>query len=118
MTRYRKKSEIKHIYAKIGIFIAILAAGFAIISCILGMADRQSLKNTVQKNEDNKILYQGTAYVPRGNLETYLFAGIDDPGQVEQISEWIWSATITASSRLPLLQCSSVFGRYSRQFFS
>lgn len=88
MTRYRKKSEIKRIYAKIGIFIAILAAGFAIISCILGMADRQSLKNTVQKNENNKILYQGTAYVPRGNLETYLFAGIDDPGKVEQISEY------------------------------
>ena len=88
MARYRKKSEKKQLYKKLGIAAVVLAAGIGITAGVLSAADGKLLQHSLQAQEKNEIVYNGETYVPRGNLETYLFAGIDDPGKVEEIKEY------------------------------
>ena len=88
MVRYRKKSETKKIYKKLFLAVVILTAGIGMIAWILGAADRRPLQQAIQKKEKSEIVFQGETYIPKGNLETYLFAGIDDLGKITEIREY------------------------------
>ena len=82
MSQYRKKQDKKRLYKGIAIAAVVLAAGTVFVNIILGMADHHTVdqgNNTVTKE---KVVYNDQSYVPKGNLETYLIAGIDDPGTV------------------------------------
>lgn len=88
MSRYRKKEEKKQLYKKIGIAAAVLIVGGGITAGVLGAADGKLLSHEQTETVSNDITYNGKAYTPKGNLETYLFAGIDSPGQVEELTEY------------------------------
>ena len=66
----------------------MLAVGMAVITGVLGMADGRRLSQGAGQGQEEKITYRGVTYVPKGNLETYLFAGIDAQGKVEEIEEY------------------------------
>ena len=84
MSRYRKREEKKQLYKKLGIVAAVLAAGIAAVAGVLGFADNRLLQQETKKAESEEITYQGRTYLPKGNLETYLFAGIDATGMVKE----------------------------------
>lgn len=88
MSRYRKRAEKKQLYKKLGIAAAVLAVGAGVVAGVLGAADQRLLLNEKSRTESKEIVWQGKTYKPKGNLETYLFAGIDDPGEVKEITEY------------------------------
>ena len=84
MSRYRKKEEKKQLYKKIGIAAAVLIVGGGITAGVLGAADGKLLSHEQTETVSNDITYKGKTYTPKGNLETYLFAGIDATGTVAE----------------------------------
>ena len=88
MARYRKNQDRKRLYRGLGIAAAVLTAGIVFVVFILGAADRSSVGSSDTGEEQQKITYKGNTYVPRGNLETYLIAGIDAEGKVQEVKEY------------------------------
>lgn len=88
MSQYRRREEKKKLYRRLGIAGAVLAAGIAIMAAVLYAADNRRLQHDETKEESREIVYNGETYVPKGNLETYLFAGIDSPDKVKEITEY------------------------------
>lgn len=84
MAQYRRKDEKKKLLKKLGISAAVLAAGIGVIAGVLGAADNMQIHQEQQKEENDEIVYQGETYLPKGNLETYLFAGIDATGTIAE----------------------------------
>ena len=88
MARYRKNQDKKRLYRGLGIAAAVLAAGILFVVVLLGAADRVSVGGSDKSEKQQKITYKGETYVPRGNLETYLIAGIDASGKVQNAKEY------------------------------
>ncbi len=88
MARYRKNQDKKRLYRGLGIAAAVLAAGILFVVVLLGAADRVSVGGSDKSEKQQKITYKGETYVPRGNLETYLIAGIDASGKVQNVKEY------------------------------
>ena len=55
---------------------------------MLGGADSQPVTGSDTAEDDKSVIYKGETYEPKGNLETYLIAGIDSPDKVEEIKEY------------------------------
>lgn len=88
MAGYRKSQDKKRLYRGLGIAAAVLAAGILFVVVLLGAADRVSVGGSDKGEKQQKITYKGETYVPRGNLETYLIAGIDASGKVQNVKEY------------------------------
>lgn len=88
MSQYRKKQDKKRLYKGLGIAAAVLTAGIVLIVVLLGAADRFAVSGANKSEEQKNITYNGETYVPKGNLETYLIAGIDSPGKVQEVKEY------------------------------
>ncbi len=69
--------------------------GFLLIVCCLAMTGCRSKGTTSLANYESKetesdngqIEVDGVTYLPKKNIETYLFMGIDAPGKVEKITD-------------------------------
>ena len=85
MTKYRNQEEKRQLCKKLGLGVAILVIGLGIIIGVLRVADGKSVKTQKESQDSDCIVYDGKTYVAKGNLETYLFAGIDAEGKVEPI---------------------------------
>lgn len=70
----------------IGFAVGFLSLGT--VAGLLASADNQKITNTTSAEEENAVTYKGITYIPKGNLETYLFAGIDSPGEITDITEY------------------------------
>lgn len=88
MSQYRKKQDKKRLYKGIAIAAAVLAAGTVLVNIILGMADHHTIDQNSSIEAEETVTYKDQIYVPKGNLETYLIAGIDDPGKVQEVTEY------------------------------
>lgn len=88
MSGYRRKQDKKRLYRGIAIAVAVLVAGIALTSVILGMADHYKMNDSSTADDRDTITYKDETYVRKGNLETYLIAGIDDPGKVKEVTEY------------------------------
>ena len=55
---------------------------------VLGMADHYRINSDSSTDSRETITYKNETYVKKGNLETYLIAGIDAPGKVEKVTEY------------------------------
>ena len=90
MRHYRNPRDIhKHLkYITIGLTVSVL--GIGLTAGVFTMAENHTLtQNTASASEaSDEITYKGITYVPKGNLETYLFAGIDSPDKVTDIEEY------------------------------
>ena len=88
MSQYRKKQDKKRLYKGIAIAAAVLAAVTVLVNIILGMADHHTIDQNSSIEAEETVTYKDQIYVPKGNLETYLIAGIDDPGKVQEVTEY------------------------------
>lgn len=82
-------SEKKRIYRKIGITVAVVA----VICVVLVMALRPSNSSisrhgSGQETVEGMIEVDGVKYVPKKNIETYLFMGIDNMGKVKKTTTY------------------------------
>ena len=84
----RRKHKKKKVYRGliIGTVVLVMGAGFTMF--VLGGADNQRVAGSDTAEDDKSVIYKGETYEPKGNLETYLIAGIDSAGKVEDIQEY------------------------------
>lgn len=88
MSGYRRRQDKKRLYKGLGIAVGVLALGIAVIGVVLGMADHYRINSDSSTDSRETITYKNETYVKKGNLETYLIAGIDAPGKVEKVTEY------------------------------
>lgn len=88
MSGYRRRQDKKRLYKGLGIAVGVLALGIAVIGVVLGMADHYRINSDSSTDSREIITYKNETYVKKGNLETYLIAGIDAPGKVEKVTEY------------------------------
>ena len=85
MTQYRsRKEKKKELYKKLGLAAVVLAVGIGVVAGVLGAADKKLLLHEQTETRSEDIVYKGKTYTPKGNLETYLFSGIDATGTVAE----------------------------------
>ena len=86
ISRQNKNKKIK--YLAIGLAAGVLGIGSAagVLTSANSNAVNRSASSSTQ--DTDQITYKGVTYVPKGNLETYLFAGIDSPDKVTEIKEY------------------------------
>ena len=87
MSGYRRRQDKKRLYKGLGIAAGVLILGIAVIGVVLGMADHYRINSDSSTDSREMITYKNETYVKKGNLETYLIAGIDAPGKVEKVTE-------------------------------
>ena len=88
MSGYRRRQDKKRLYKGLGIAAGVLVLGIAVIGVVLGMADHYQVSSDSSTDSRETITYKNETYVKKGNLETYLIAGIDSPGKVEKVTEY------------------------------
>ena len=88
MSGYRRRQDKKRLYKGLGIAAGVLILGIAVIGAVLGMADHYRINSGSSTDSREIITYKNETYVKKGNLETYLIAGIDAPGKVEKVTEY------------------------------
>lgn len=88
MSGYRRRQDKKRLYKGLGIAAGVLILGIAVIGAVLGMADHYRINSGSSRDSREIITYKNETYVKKGNLETYLIAGIDAPGKVEKVTEY------------------------------
>ena len=88
MSGYRRRQDKKRLYKGLGIAVGVLALGIVVIGVVLGMADHYRINSDSSTDSRETITYKNETYVKKGNLETYLIAGIDAPGKVEKVTEY------------------------------
>ena len=88
MSGYRRRQDKKRLYKGLGIAAGVLILGIAVIGVVLGMADHYRINSDSSTDSREMITYKNVTYVKKGNLETYLIAGIDAPGKVEKVTEY------------------------------
>ena len=88
MAGYRRRQDKKRLYKGLGIAAGVLILGIAVIGVVLGMADHYRVNSDSSTDSRETITYKNETYVKKGNLETYLIAGIDAPGKVEKVTEY------------------------------
>ena len=88
MSGYRRRQDKKRLYKGLGIAAGVLILGIAVIGAVLGMADHYRITSDSSTDSREIITYKNETYVKKGNLETYLIAGIDAPGKVEKVTEY------------------------------
>ncbi len=91
--QYHSKSEKKWFYRKTGIAAAVFAVAFAAIVILPGQADNRGVvrdTDTVAAKEPdpNRIELNCRQYIPKTNIETYLFMGIDSYDTVHEVKEY------------------------------
>ena len=86
ISRQNKNKKIK--YLAIGLAAGVLGIGSAagVLTSANSHAVNRSASSSTQ--DTDQITYKGVTYVPKGNLETYLFAGIDSPDKITEIKEY------------------------------
>lgn len=88
MSGYRRRQDKKRLYKGLGIAAGVLILGIAVIGAVLGMADHYRINSGSSTDSREIITYKNETYVKKGNLETYLIAGIDASGKVEKVTEY------------------------------
>ncbi|MCM1569680.1 MAG: LCP family protein [Roseburia sp.] len=85
MTQADKKEIVK----KMGLGIVVFAAAITTIVLLLTPIEGHGESgNYVPGEPEGLIEEDGVRYVPKRNIEAYLFMGIDNPGKVEKVTEY------------------------------
>ena len=88
MSGYRRRQDKKRLYKGLGIAAAVLIVGSVFVALVLGMADHYRFNNDNSADSRDTITYKDKTYTRKGNIETYLIAGIDSPGKVQELKEY------------------------------
>lgn len=84
--RHMTQSEKKRIAKRMGLAVGILVAAIVVLVLVLKPLDSHRAEmNSSNEIPDGMIEVDGVKYVPKKNIETYLFMGIDNMGKVEKV---------------------------------
>ncbi len=72
------REEKRKLFKKLAIVVACVAVFCAAIAIVFKVVDVQKTKQEQLEAELGVITINGVKYVPKGNIETYLFMGIDN----------------------------------------
>ena len=87
--RNRTLSEKKRIYKKLGLVIAaILVVCIALAIALRPTKGNASHNASGTQAVEGMIEVDGVKYVPKKNIETYLFMGIDNMGKVQKVTDY------------------------------
>ena len=81
-------SEKKRIYRKISVALAVIAMLCLLMVIALRPAEGGQTGNSSASQPDGLIEVDGVKYVPKKNIETYLFMGIDNMGKVKKVTDY------------------------------
>ena len=81
-----KRSKIAWIVSCVFVLGAILALAFYIQN--QKKLNAQKLAGLATSTDAQTITYKGKEYVPKKNIETYLFVGVDSDGKVKKVKEY------------------------------
>lgn len=88
MQNKRYNHDKKTLLKRCLIGCAALVAAMGAMTAALRAADSKKTVTATETTATDTITYNGVTYAPKGNLETYLLAGIDSPGKVEPIESY------------------------------
>lgn len=80
-----KSGIMKKLGAGAVFFAAVIAMAVLLLSPIEGHGESG---HAVREEPEGLIKSGGVSYVPKKNIETYLFMGIDNPGKVEKVTDY------------------------------
>lgn len=83
-SRREKTQLICKLLLLIGIFAVICVFGVV----ILGRVDRQLVVDTEEDEDIEVVQIGGSSYIPKKNIETYLFMGVDAEGKVKKATDY------------------------------
>lgn len=95
--KYYSQSEKKALFRKLALIVAVFAVVIAFIVLVLGKVDDLVGKDADTDYSDEDDIYEeaedvvelnGTLYVPKKNIETYLFMGVDADGKVKKAEDY------------------------------
>ena len=79
-------TEKKRIYRRIGAGVLLVAILCASLAIALRPASGGNTASPTDAKADGMIEVDGVRYVPKKNIETYLFMGIDNMGKVQKVT--------------------------------
>jgi anionic cell wall polymer biosynthesis LytR-Cps2A-Psr (LCP) family protein len=82
--RYRSKKEKVKFYKKIMLVIVGFLAVCFVGGSVLKSVDGYRVKQEQEEEELGIIEYEGVKYIPKKNIATYLFMGVDSTGKVKK----------------------------------
>lgn len=85
----RNRQERRENRKKAGLAFVGLIIAFCAVMFILKKIDNQPIKPTEAEEETSeRIEYKGVTYIPKKNIETYLFMGVDAEGKTKKVEEY------------------------------
>jgi anionic cell wall polymer biosynthesis LytR-Cps2A-Psr (LCP) family protein len=82
-------SEKKKIIKKVSFVAIVLIAAAAILVAVIKLSDRnETVSQAKTESVEGLIDVDGVSYVPKKNIETYLFMGIDNRDKVEATDDY------------------------------
>lgn len=81
-------TEKKRIYRRIGAGVLLVAMLCASLVIALRPASGGNAASPTDAKADGMIEVDGVRYVPKKNIETYLFMGIDNMGKAEKVTDY------------------------------
>lgn len=83
------RQEKRKLYKKLMITIVAVAAFCIVLAMVFRVIDRQKLRaQQAYETELGVVTLNGKKYVPKKNIETYLFMGIDSYDKVEKVTDY------------------------------
>lgn len=90
--KYRSKREKKRFFKQVLIAASVFFAACMIIIIVFAAVDQVPVLNQQELETETEELQivelNGEKYIPKKNIETYLFMGIDDSGKVRKREEY------------------------------
>ena len=83
----RKTKQLKYLAAGLTAGVICIGTAAGVLTSAGGHTVTQTAAHS-ENSDSDQITYKGVTYVPKGNLETYLFAGIDSPDKITKIKEY------------------------------
>lgn len=84
---YMTLSEKKNICKKLSI-AALVVAAVIVVLCVVMREGKNSEASYQAEAPEGMIEIDGVKYVPKKNIETYLFMGVDNMGKVEKTTDY------------------------------
>ena len=86
--KYRGRREKMRLFRNAALAVAFFAAVSVTAVIVLGSVDNQNQLQEQETEPAGLIEVDGVKYIPKKNIETYLFMGIDEPGKVQKRIEY------------------------------
>jgi anionic cell wall polymer biosynthesis LytR-Cps2A-Psr (LCP) family protein len=90
--RYRSRDEKRQFYKQLFLILLGFAAVFLVAGLVYKIVDQQLIRQEEEEKKSGVVEFNGVKYIPKKNIKTYLFMGIDTTGKVKKVTSYDESA--------------------------